>query len=269
MNLIASDIQADVTSDGIARISFNRPEVANAVRPQTMEQLCHAIDRANADRSVRAIVIGGIGRNFAAGADFGFLEDLLTTDSAAVNDSLYTWFKGATERLWKSPKPTVAAVRGAAITVGCEIALCCDARIAAPSSRFGENWLQLGLMPPLGGAMLLPRIVGLTHAKRMILEAEIVDGERALAIGLVDELVAEDDVAARAEDRARAMAALPAAAFAAAKAALHRGLQSSMEHEWAANVMNQAMLIASADFRAQVEMRLKANSARKPQPVSE
>jgi enoyl-CoA hydratase/carnithine racemase len=253
-----SEIQTALTETGVARILINRPEVANAVGPPTMEALCKAIDEAVANPEARAIVIGGVGRNFAAGADFGFLEDLLVAQTGGVNDSLYAWFKGTTERLWKSPKPTVAAVGGAAITVGCEITLACDARVASKRSRFGENWLQIGLIPPLGGAVLLPRIVGLTHAKRMILEAQIIGGEEALRIGLVDELVEDDAILARAEERALAMAALPPRAFAAAKAAIHRGFESTMEQEWTTNVLSQAVLIGGDDFREQVKIRLEA-----------
>jgi enoyl-CoA hydratase/carnithine racemase len=105
---------------------------------------------------------------------------------------------------------------------------------------------------------LLPRVVGLTHAKRMILEAQIIGGEEALRIGLVDELVPDDEVLTRAEQRAVAMASLPPTAFAAAKAAIHRGYESTMESEWTTNVLNQAILIGTADFRALVRARLDA-----------
>jgi len=253
-----SDIAVTVTPARIARILINRPEVANAIRPETMKDLCAAIDLAIESQDVRALVISGAGRNFAAGADFQFLRSLLDKPTDEVNDSLYAWFKGTTERLWNCPKPTVAAVNGAAITVGCEIALACDVRVASKRSRFGENWLQLGLMPPLGGAVLLPRIVGLTHAKRMILEAQIVGGAEALRIGLVDELVDDGAVLRRAEERAIQMAAYPARAFAAAKAAIHRGFESSMDREWKENVLTQAQLIGTDDFRTQVRARLDA-----------
>jgi enoyl-CoA hydratase/carnithine racemase len=133
--------------------------------------------------------------------------------------------------------------------------LACDARVASARSRFGEIWLQLGLIPPLGGTVLLPRIVGLTWAKRMILEAEVIDGATALAIGLVDELVEDDAIVARAGARALAMAEFPPEAFAAAKAALHRGFESTMAREWEANVLRQAQLIGSPAFRARVEAR--------------
>jgi len=256
-----AEIVVEVLDNGLGRISFNRPEVANAVHQGLMQQLCAAIDRCTADAAVRAIVITGRGRNFAAGADFGFLEDLLDSRTEGVNQSLYTWFKGAVERLWKCPKPTVAAVNGAAITVGCEISLACDARVASPRSRFGENWLHLGLIPPLGGAVLLPRLIGLTHAKRMVLEAQIIGGEEALRIGLIDELVADDQILARAEARALAMASLPQAAFAAAKAALHRGFESTMEAEWVTNVLNQAILIGTDDFKQQVKERSPTRKA--------
>ena len=248
-------ILVEKLDNGIGRISFNRPDTANAVYPELMKALCEALDDCIGADDVKAIVITGRGRNFAAGADFSFLRDLLTSRTEGVNQSLYAWFKGSVERLWKCPKPTVAAVNGAAITVGCEVAIACDARVASTRSRFGENWLQLGLMPPLGGAVLLPRLIGLTHAKRMVLEAQMLTGEDALRVGLVDELVEDDAILARAEERALAMAALPPQAFAAAKAALHRGFESTMETEWVANVLNQAVLIGTEDFKAQVAAR--------------
>lgn len=249
-------VRAEITADGIGRIAFARPDVANAVRPETMRALCEAVDAHTADSAVRAIVLTGDGRNFAAGADLGWLKDLPSQGKEAVGDALYKWFRGAAERLWTCPKPTVAAVNGAAVTVGCELALVCDARLASPCSRFGETWLDVGLIPPLGGTVLLPRIVGLAWAKKMILEAAMVDGAKALEIGLVDELVGEDELVARAEQRALAMADFPPGAFAAAKAALHRGLESTMEREWEANVSRQAELIGSDAFRARVEARL-------------
>ncbi len=262
-NSDAPDIKVEITTEGIGRITFNRPEVANAVRPKTMREFCEAVDAYVSDNAVKAIVVTGEGTNFAAGADFAYLESLLSLQTESVNTNLYTYFKGAVERLWKSPKPTVAAVNGAAITVGCEIALACDARVASAHSRFGENWLYLGLMPPLGGAVLLPRMVGMTHAKRMILEAHIADGKEAMQIGLVDELVDDRHILARAEERALAMATFPPQAFASAKAALHRGFESTMEHEWVANVLNQAMLIGTEDFRQRVRSRLEAMKAKK------
>ncbi len=251
------DIHTQISAAGIGRITFARPEVSNAIRPETMKALCEAIDALAADPAIRALVLTGEGRNFAAGADFQWLKKLLEEGTADVRGDLYKWFKGAAERLWKCPKPTVAAVNGAAITVGCELALVCDVRVAAPSSRFGETWFDVGLMPPLGGTVLLPRFVGLAWAKRMILEAEIVDGAKALEIGLVDELVDEGALLERAEQRALVMASAPPAAFAAAKAALHRGIESTMEQEWAVNVPKQAELIASDAFRARIEARFK------------
>ena len=238
------DISSDINAEGVGRISFARPEVSNAVRPETMRALCETIDAFTADPQVRAIILTGVGRNFAAGADFEWLGTLLRAGPEEVSKNLYAWFRGAAERIWKCPKPTVAAVNGAAITVGCELALVCD------------TWFNVGLMPPLGGTLLLPRFVGLAWAKRMILEAEIVDGAKALEIGLVDELVDEDLLLARAEERALAMAGAPPAAFAAAKAAIHRGIESTMEQEWARNIPTQAELIASEAFRALVEAKL-------------
>src|SRR5262249_54443990 len=152
-------------------IVLDRPDVRNAVSPQTMQEICGAIDQLVADPGVQGIAIGSSGEHFMAGGDFGFLEELAAKGTAlrAYGD-IYTHFQGVTRRLFRCRKPTLAAISGAAITVGCEICLACDVRIADETAFFEESWLRMGLIAPLGGAMLLPRIIGLAGAKEMILE---------------------------------------------------------------------------------------------------
>jgi enoyl-CoA hydratase/carnithine racemase len=236
-------------ADGVATISFNRKDTGNTLRLETLQEVCGAMDAATADADVRCIVLAAEGRHFSAGADFAFLEELTTTSAVEVRNRIYAWFQGAARRVYRCPKPTLAIVNGAAVTVGCELALACDFRIASEDALFQESWIRLGLMPPLGGLFLLPRIVGLGHAKTMVLRGEAMRAQEALAAGLVSEVVPRDVLAERGAEFAAELAAMAPLAYATVKEALHRGLETGMEAEWSANLPSQAMLIGSEDFR--------------------
>lgn len=236
--------------DGIGWVSINRPEAGNAARPSSMKALCDALDAHIESRDVMAIVITGEGRHFLAGGDFGFLEDIASGRNTEAGQQIYQWFQGAARRLFRCAKPTLAAIAGGAITVGCELTLMCDVRIADRTAFFHESWIELGLIPPLGGAVMLPHIVGLPLAKEMMLESRRIDADEALRYGLINELVDDPQIMrARAQERAKAMAARPAATFARAKELIHRGLESSMDDEWAAGVAAQTDLLGSDMFR--------------------
>jgi len=250
------EARSDVTVEVIGQtawIRFNRPEVRNAARIATAAALCTALDEAEADPAVRAIVISGVGNHFMAGADLGFLQEVGTLAPTQIRSVVYSHFQGAARRLFNGPKPTIAAVRGAALTVGCEWAICCDFRVATPSALFQEKWIHAAAIPPLGGLKLLPQLIGLGPAKAMVLRGQPVRGEEALRLGLINELVADDQLDAAAMELAEELARLSPHAYQAAKAGLHRGLDSGMENEWQANVNAQAMLIGSADFKRGVD----------------
>ncbi|MDX2277871.1 MAG: enoyl-CoA hydratase/isomerase family protein [Hyphomonadaceae bacterium] len=230
-------------------VSIARAEQNNAVRPQTLREICQAFDQLAADDSVRAIILEAEGKHFCAGADFVFLRDLTEMSPAAVKNQIYTHFQGAARRIYHCEKPTIALVSGAAVTVGCELALACDFRVAAENARFQESWIRLGLMPPLGGLFLLPRIVGLGRAAQMVLRGEAMDAASALQAGLVTEVVSPETLHARGRELAEELAALPPLAYGAVKSALHRGMETSMDAEWSANVTAQAVLLSTGDFR--------------------
>lgn len=235
-------------SGAVGWITINRPERRNALRPQTLAEICRALDALSDDAEVRAIVLAGEGKHFSAGAEFDFLEGLKTTPAPQVKSQIYAHFQGAARRLHHCPKPTIAAVAGAAVTVGCELALACDFRLVAPGAQFNESWIKLGLIPPLGGLFLLPRLVGAGRAAEMVLAGRPIGAEEALHIGLASELVEVGALRERAQAFAEQLAALPPLAYAAAKDGLRRGAESSMEKEWAANVLAQAMLLGTRDF---------------------
>jgi enoyl-CoA hydratase/carnithine racemase len=140
-------------------------------------------------------------------------------------------------------------VSGAAITVGCELALACDFRLVAEDAKFQESWIRLGLLPPLGGLFLLPRLIGLGRAAQMVLHGQAVTAATAVQIGLASEILAKEELDVRGRAFALELSRLPPLAYATIKQSLHRGLESSMEQEWSANVLGQAVLLSSKDFR--------------------
>lgn len=235
--------------DQIATITIDRGDGRNAVRPQTLYEISEAIDAAGAAPEARAIVLTSAGKHFSAGADFSFLEGLTQTPGPQIRDQVYGAFQGAARRLWSCTKPTIAAVDGAAVTVGCELALACDFRIATDKAFFQEAWVKLGLLPPLGGLFLLPRLMGLGRAAEMVLTGRAVPAAEALTAGLVNRVTTSEALAADARTWAGELAALPPLAYRAIKEGLHRGTESTMENEWQTNVLAQALLLGSEDFR--------------------
>jgi enoyl-CoA hydratase/carnithine racemase len=235
--------------DGIGRIILNRPHVKNAVRPQSMQEILEAVSQFEVDSEVAAIVISGSGDSFSVGADFAFLEELRGMRPFDIKNTIYNDFLGAVRKVALCPKPTIAAVRGFAITVGCELAIACDFRIAGASADFRESWIKLGLIPPLGGMFLLPQLVGLSSARSMILTGRPVLAEEAERIGLVDSVVPDEELEAASLTLARELAQLSPLGYATAKEGIRRGLESTMDREWAANALAQGVLLDTADFQ--------------------
>lgn len=242
------DIRVD-RRDRIGFLTINRPERGNTVRPKTLAEIRAAMDQLIGDHDIAAVVLRAEGKNFSAGADFEFLDALTRTPVPQISAQIYQNFQGAARSIYHCPKPTLALIAGAAVTVGCELALACDFRIAAEDAVLQESWIKLGLMPPLGGLFLLPRLIGLGRASQMVLRGLAVKAEEALRIGLVSEVVAREALAARGDALATELTMTAPLAYAAVKAALHRGLETSMEAEWSANVAHQAVLLSSDDFK--------------------
>jgi enoyl-CoA hydratase/carnithine racemase len=242
------DIRISVDG-GIATLTFCRPERSNALRPSTLHELCRALDAVVPDDDVRAVVLSADGKHFSAGADFTFLENLLEMRPSETRQQVYTHFQGAAKRLYRCPKPTIALIQGAAVTVACELALACDFRVLAEGAYLQESWVRLGIMPPLGGLFLLPRYLGLGRAMNLVLRGERLDAEAALAAGLALEVVAPEGLLERGHELASELSHVAPLAYAAIKEAIQRGLETGMDAEWSANVSTQATLLSSEDFR--------------------
>ena len=210
--------------DGIGTIRLDRPKM-NALNVQVQEEIRAAATEAAEREDVRAVVVYGGERVFAAGADIKEMADMSYQDMVRRSGGLQSSFTSVA----KIPKPVVAAVTGYALGGGCELALCADYRIAADDATLGQPEILLGVMPGAGGTQRLSRLVGLSTAKDLIFTGRFVKADEALAIGLVDRVVP----AASVYDEALAWAGqfTGAAAFAlrAAKESIDRGSEVDLE----------------------------------------
>jgi enoyl-CoA hydratase/carnithine racemase len=206
--------------DGIARVTFNRPEVHNAIDLEMRDALWLLLDAVEADDDVGVVLFRGAGETaFSAGADiseFGTAPSFTEARRGRLERDLWG-------RLLHFLKPTIAAVHGYALGAGCELALLCDFRIAAEDARIGLPEAKLGYIPTAGGTQTLARTVGPSRALDMLLTAEPVDAQRALDYGILHEVVSRTDLDAAAESLARRLLAQPQAALLAAKRALVEG----------------------------------------------
>jgi enoyl-CoA hydratase/carnithine racemase len=178
--------------DRIALITFNRPDVLNAVRGESYDALAECLARAEADPEVRVLVITGRGRAFCAGEDLNEIERLNGGDDGAMRRRL-DQLQDLTRSLLTSGKPSIASINGVAVGFGAEVALCCDLRLAAHGARLGFTEVQRGLFGTNGSLWLLPRLIGTARARELLLLGDFVDAPRAQEWGLVHDVV--DDAA--------------------------------------------------------------------------
>ena len=205
--------------DGVGTVRLDRPPV-NALNAELRAQLVVVCRQAAASDEVRAVVVYGGPRHFAAGADISELEGVSLAEMAGQVEQL----QASLGALAGIGKPTVAALTGYALGGGLEIALACDFRIAADSARLGLPEILLGVIPGGGGTQRLARLVGPSVAKNLLYTGRQVGAEEALRVGLVDEVVAADDVYTHACEFAARLAKGPSLALRAAKLAVDQGL---------------------------------------------
>jgi enoyl-CoA hydratase/carnithine racemase len=207
-------------NDGVGTIRLDRPKM-NALNKQVQEEIREAASEATARDDVRAVVVWGGERVFAAGADIKEMNDMSYTDMVERSGRLQSAFTAVA----RIPKPVVAAVNGYALGGGCELALCADVRFAAEDAVLGQPEILLGIIPGAGGTQRLTRLVGPAKAKDLIFTGRFVKAEEALQIGMVDRVVAPDAVYDEAVAWAKQFSGAAAYALRAAKESIDRGIE--------------------------------------------
>ena len=246
--------------DSVATLTLNRPEVRNAINLAMVEEIHDALSELGRREDVLALVITGAGgKAFAAGADIAELLERTHEDALrSINTALF-------KRVEDFPRPTIAAIRGFALGGGCELALACDIRVAGEGAKFGQPEVSLGIMPAAGGTYRLPRLVGLGRAKELIFTGAIIDAREAERIGLVNRVVADDQVLAAALEMAKKIASQAPLAVRLSKMIMNQGARGASLTE--VESFAQAILFESDDKRRRMtEFLERKKSPRPPGP---
>ena len=221
-----------VEVDGaVATITLNRPEARNAYSDEMCVQLCDAIERCQRDQAVLAVVLTGAGASFHAGGDVKAMKaraGMFAGDPAELRQRYLDGIQAVPRRIATFRKPLICAINGPAIGAGLDLACMCDLRVASRSAKLGSTFVKVGLVPGDGGAFFLARTVGFPRALELMLRGRILSAEEALQIGLVHEVVDDQDLLPRARALADELASLPADALQLTKRAAYESWNSEV-----------------------------------------
>lgn len=211
--------------DGIAFVTINRPKAMNALNMDVLSELYDAFTKMECMDDVKAVIVTGEGKAFVAGADIAQMHKL----NAIEGRNMMRMGHRVMNLIENIDKPVIAAVNGFALGGGCELSMACDIRIASEKAKFGQPEVGLGIIPGFGGTQRLSRLVGKGMAKYLIMTAEMIPASEAHRIGLVEKVVAPDDLLAEAEKVARTIASKAPIAIATAKSAINNGYDMDMK----------------------------------------
>ena len=224
--------------DGRAEMLFNRPDLMNAFDEETLLELNDALQRAMTDDAVYVVILSGRGRGFCSGADVTSMDGREDREKKHLYGS-HLWLVQNVDRLlYFGQKPTVAAVNGPAVGAGCDFALACDLRVMNEETFLRQQFVNIGLVPGDGGAWLLPRLVGESKAKELILTGRDIEASEAVDIGLAVEAVPDGETLDRARDLANTIRDKPSIAVQNTKRLIDSNqsfedyTQAALEAQW-------------------------------------
>jgi enoyl-CoA hydratase len=242
---MSSTLTFDLT-DGIARVTVNRPDKLNALNAIVIAELGDAVTRIETDAAVRGVILTGAGtKAFVAGADISELTEQGVAGGRARALAGQQVFR----RLERCGKPVIAAINGFALGGGCELAMACHLRVAGEGAKFGQPEVKLGIAPGYGGTVRLPRLVGRGRALELLLTGEMIDAAEALRIGLVNRVVAAEMVLSESEILLRKILANGPLAVRACLEAVDTGLDLTMEQALLLEAGYFGLLSATTDMR--------------------
>lgn len=255
-------IRLDV-DQGVATLTLHRPEKRNAINDAMRGELTTALEAAGRDAAVRALVVTGSGRGFCAGGDLQAMMLRMAEPATAL--AFNGWSRQqrthhAVAALHAFPKPTIAAVNGAATGLGCDVALCCDFIVASTTATFAMSYIHRGLIPDGGGLYFLPRRVGLPRAKELIFSGRRVEPDEALRIGMIDRIAAPETLLADARAWATELSQGSAAALALGKSILDQTFELTAAQVFAMGSQAQAVCYTTGEHHQSVAAFLDKTS---------
>jgi enoyl-CoA hydratase/carnithine racemase len=216
-------------NEGILTITLNRPEKLNAFIGHMRRDLAEALEHAGSDRSVRVVIVTGAGRAFCAGGDVGYMAELMQRRDAEEFSRILGAGRRVILAIRQMTKPVIASVNGPASGAGCNLALACDLRIASNTATFSESFAKVGLHPDWGGSYFLPRLVTPNKACEMFFLGDSIDAAEAARLGIVNRVVAPEELEAATLQLAERLRAAPPIALAAAKHAVYMSQASELD----------------------------------------
>jgi len=241
--------------DQIATLTLNRPDKMNAISDDLRTQLIDTLEALSRDDSVRALLLTGAGKAFCAGGDIGGMKDRM---QAPEGERAFNGWKRQqrvhtqVSLLHRMPKPTIAAVNGAAAGLGADMALSCDFVIASTAATFAWSYIKRGLVPDGGGMYFLPRRVGLSRAKELIFTGRTVDAQEALRLGIADSIAEPENLIAKAQAFAAELTQGPATALALSKSIIEQTFEQSAEQLFLQGSQAQGICYTSTEHREAV-----------------
>jgi len=242
--------------DGIARLRLNTPHNFNALTSAMMEEFIAAMDLCEQDSSVRVIIISGEGKAFCSGGDIKYMRTLFgedgSVDSSRFTNDLRKTGDGA-RRIRRARAPVIAAIHGSAAGAGCNLALLCDFKIASQEVRFIQAFVNVGLIPDMGGTYILSRYVGLSRLNEAMMLGKPIPADEALALGMVNSVVPRESLETAATELAKRLKAMPALSLAKMKRLVNLSLFSGLDTVLEAEEEYQTLCASGGDFREGVE----------------
>jgi enoyl-CoA hydratase/carnithine racemase len=249
--------------NAVATLTLNRPDVRNAIDDVMRSEFMETLSDLDSNQDIRVVIVTGAGKAFCAGGDVSGMQERLKASPDTIAHSGWRRQK-QTHRsislLHGMSKPTIAAVNGSSVGLGCDLALACDFIIAAKSAKFAMSFINRGLVSDGGGMYFLPRRVGLSKAKELIFTGREVQSAEALEIGLADRVAEDQDLLDDARRWAQELGAGSATAIALAKPILDRTFETSEEQLFALGRQAQAICYTSAEHRNSVQAFLNKKS---------
>jgi enoyl-CoA hydratase/carnithine racemase len=253
-------------TDGVVTLTLNLPEQRNPISgPAMIDALCDAIEAADADLSARVVVLTGAGSAFSTGGDINAMKvggGLVDASPVQTRQNYRRGIQRLPLLFERIEVPVIAAVNGAAIGAGCDLACMCDIRIAGESARFAESFVKLGIVPGDGGAWLLPRVVGFSKACELAFTGDVISAREALACGLVSQVVPDGDLLAAVGALAARIAANPPHAVRMTKRLMREARLSSLSVILELSAAAQALSHTTTDHTEAVDAFLAKHRPR-------
>lgn len=248
-------IELTVDSHGVATITLNRPDKRNAMNDAMRAEFVIALERVAADKAIRALVLTGAGKGFCAGGDIAGMEKRMSAPTGEIAFNGWTRQQGVhhvQSLLHTMPKPTIAAVNGAASGLGADTALACDFIMVSEHASFTWSYIHRGIIPDGGGMYFLPRRVGLPKAKELIFTGRKVDSAESIAMGIADRKSPADQLVSDAQAWAAEMSKGSATALALGKTILNQSFELPANQIFAQGSQAQGICYTSSEHREAV-----------------